>query len=129
MMLSFRIMALALAMRESGGNPSAVNGDCVGLHQMKVIMVHECNRIAGYEKYSTNDRLDPKLSSEMCELKLNHTLGKGNWTIRDACLLWREGDKGRFKHAKDHEQYIKDVTKYYGEIRNGKIDTNFSRCY
>lgn len=127
-MLSFKIVALALALRESNGDPGAVNGDCVGLLQMKPIMVQECNRIAGYEKYSLGDRLNPVLSLEMCELKLNHTLPK-NWTIRDAALLWREGDKGRRKHAKDHEQYVKDVTELYWKVRDGKINTEFRRCY
>lgn len=111
---------MALAMRESNGITDAINGDCIGALQMKPIMVRECNRIAGYEKYHDDDRYNVKLSLEMCELKLRHSLPP-HWTIRSAALLWREGDAGMKKHAKDHEQYIRDVTNLYKEIHSGKM--------
>lgn len=125
-MLSIKIVALALALRESGGDPTKVNGECVGILQIKPIMVVECNRIAGYEKYYLADRWIPKISIEMCELKLRHSLPK-QWTIKDAALLWREGDKGRYTHADDHPKYVADVERYYVEIREGKIDCSFAK--
>ena len=123
-MLSLKIMALALALRESEGKPDAVSGDCVGILQMKPIMVDEVNRIVGYNKYHYEDRLNPKLSLEMCELKLDFSLPR-QWTIKDACLLWREGDAGRYRHTEEHKKYVFEVTKYYWKVRNKLIDVSF----
>jgi hypothetical protein len=120
-MLSFRIIALALAMRESHCDPHAVNGICVGMHQEKPIIIEDANRIAGYNKYTLEDRLDPKKSEEICILILDHYL-PARWTIKDAALLWREGAAGRYIRGSDHDQYIADVTRYYWEIRNGTLN-------
>ena len=57
----------AIAMVESEGNPKRVsrNGLYVGYLQISEILVRECNRIAGYKKYTYADRYDKQKSINM----------------------------------------------------------------
>ena len=57
----------AIAMVESECQPNRVsrNGLYVGYLQISEILVRECNRIVGYEKYTYADRYDKQKSIDM----------------------------------------------------------------
>jgi len=53
-------MVLALCELESGSNPNAPdNGDCVGIGQIKCVVVDEVNRLNKKKKYTYEDRRNP----------------------------------------------------------------------
>ena len=80
----------ALAMIESGNNPKAVNGDCVGCLQLRPVFVKDCNRIAGANKWRMADRMNPRQSRVMALLWLDHYARPG-MTVRDLALVFKVG--------------------------------------
>lgn len=71
-----QIIALLIAI-ESGGDPAAIgkNGE-VGILQIKTVAVDRFNQIAGYRKFTYDDRLDPRKSVEMASLFLSHEIAR-----------------------------------------------------
>ena len=57
----------AIAKVESSGNPRAVSSDglYVGYLQISKILVKQCNILAGYQKYTFNDRYSKEKSIAM----------------------------------------------------------------
>ncbi len=79
----------AICMVESGGDPNAIGdgGKAVGIAQLWPIMVEDCNRIAGRERWTSTDRLDVSKSREMFDTFAGH-YGRGKsaeWIARAWC--------------------------------------------
>ena len=55
----------AICQIESNHNPRAINGDAVGIAQIRPICLEDCNRIIGHEQWVKSDRFDPEKSKEM----------------------------------------------------------------
>jgi len=66
----------ALILVESGGQSGLINGDAVGILQIRPIFVEDVNRILGAEVYGPNDRTDPDLSVEMAKVWLTYYSGR-----------------------------------------------------
>ncbi len=62
----------AICKVESSNNPNAVNGDAVGIAQIRPICLYDCNRIAKHTYWYPDNRFDPILSRDMFELYANH---------------------------------------------------------
>jgi len=64
----------ALVLIESSGNPNAVGdgGRAVGCLQIHPIIVRECNRLTGSQRWTLDDRLDVTESIRMCTLFLSY---------------------------------------------------------
>jgi hypothetical protein len=86
----------ALCLVESGGRAHAVNGDCVGILQIRPVLVDECNRLAGGPKWAMNDRLDPVKSRAMA---LEYLTAKcpDTLTVFGVAMLWKKGPDGMFR--------------------------------
>ena len=67
-------LLLAMAMVESDCNPEKVNPVCggVGIIQITDIMLDDCNRIVGENRWSSADRFDIIRSYEMAVTYWNH---------------------------------------------------------
>jgi soluble lytic murein transglycosylase-like protein len=83
----------AIAQVESKGNPRAVNGDAVGLLQIRPILVRDINRILKLRKsskrYTLNDRYNPQKSREMFEIYQSYYNPSGS--VERAIRLWNGG--------------------------------------
>jgi hypothetical protein len=82
----------SVIITESSGDSTAVNvvEDAVGLLQIRPIMVAEANRLAGYDKYSLQDRYNVSKSIEMW----NDVQAYWNpaYDLVKACKMWNAGD-------------------------------------
>ena len=83
-MASFAILLTHWATVESGNNPLAINGDCVGLYQQRPIFAQDCNRIVMYERFKIRNLFDYRFSPHESEA---------------ACWVW-------FKHY--HERWVRN---------------------
>lgn len=103
----------AIAQVESGGNPKAVSksGTYVGLLQMAPICVRECNRIAGKNKFTYNDRYSKEKSIEMFIVFQEYHNPEGN--MEKAIRLWNSGDKNCMKNKSRTEAYYRRVMSKY----------------
>ena len=107
--MNLALIIAALILLESGGNPDAV-GDCgraVGVLQIHPEMVAECNRIAGWERWTPADRADPAKSRAMAEAYLEHwaqlvarRIGR-NLAPEEIARLWNGGPTGYRKASTD----------------------------
>lgn len=79
-------MAYAFARVESGCNPDAVNGNCVGYLQISPICVKEVNRILGDECFTLKDRYDMWASIAMFVVIMDHK--NPGYDLRKACEIW-----------------------------------------
>lgn len=83
----------AIAQVESKNNPRAVNGDAVGLLQIRPILVRDINRILKLRKstkrYTLADRYDPRKSREMFEIYQSYYNPSGS--VERAIRLWNGG--------------------------------------
>ena len=83
----------AIAIVESKGNPRAVNGDAVGLLQIRPILVRDINRILKLRKsskrYTLADRYNPQKSREMFEIYQSYYNPSGS--VEKAIRLWNGG--------------------------------------
>lgn len=106
----------AIAMVESEGRPNLVskNGLYVGYLQISQILVRECNRIAGYEKYTYKDRYDKQKSIEMFIDYQEHYNSEGN--MEKAIRLWNSGDLNCMNRKLRTEAYYKRVMRKYTEM-------------
>ena len=83
----------AIAQVESEGNARAVNGDAVGLLQIRPILVKDVNRILKMRKstrrYTLTDRYCPRKSAEMFAIYQSYYNPSGN--VEKAIRLWNGG--------------------------------------
>ena len=106
----------AIAMVESEGNPKRVsrNGLYVGYLQISEILVRECNRIAGYKKYTYADRYDKQKSINMFidYQEFHNKTGNREKAIR----LWNSGDVNCMMRKARTEGYYKKVMSKYTSL-------------
>lgn len=102
----------AIAMVESKGNASAKSKDCVGLLQIRPVLVNDCNEYLKLKKsnkrYTLKDRLNPNKSKEMFILYQKRYNPTNN--IEKAIRLWNGGCG--YSKAKT-ENYYRKTLKYY----------------
>lgn len=102
----------AIAMVESKGNASAKSKDCVGLLQIRPVLVNDCNEYLKLKKsnkrYTLKDRLNPNKSKEMFILYQKRYNPTNN--IEKAIRLWNGGCG--YSKTKT-EDYYRKVMKYY----------------
>ena len=94
---------------ESKGDSKAVGSkDDVGVLQITPILVKDCNRIVGYEKYDLADRLDSLKSVEMFNVIQGHYNPQRDyhWALK----LWNSGAP---------LSYHRKVMDKYNEFKNG----------
>ena len=103
----------AIAMVECEGNPKRVsrNGLYVGYLQISEILVRECNRIAGYKKYTYADRYDKQKSINMFIDYQEFHNKTGN--MEKAIRLWNSGDVNCMMRKARTEGYYKKVMSKY----------------
>lgn len=98
----------ALVWVESNGKHNAVgkNND-VGVLQITPILVEDCNRIVGYDKYYLTDRLDSLKSVEMFNIIQDHYNPQHDyhWALK----LW---------NARSAPSYHRAVMDKFNEIKN-----------
>ena len=106
----------AIAMVESQGHPKAVskNGLYVGYLQISEILVRECNRIAGYKKYTYADRYDKQKSINMFIDYQEFHNKTGN--MEKAIRLWNSGDVNCMMRKARTEGYYKEVMSKYTSL-------------
>jgi hypothetical protein len=111
-----RLVIEALILVESGGNPAAVNGNAVGVLQIMPAVVHELNRVAGWDIYKLEDRLNEVASRRMARTYL---LAKGglDLNIRGLALLWKLGPDGMYRHvSRSDENYADRVANLVADM-------------
>lgn len=103
----------AIAMVESQGQPNQVskNGLYVGYLQISEICVRECNRIAGYKKFTYADRYDKQKSIDMFITYQERYNPEGN--MEKAIRLWNSGDLKCMSRKSRTEGYYQRVMKKY----------------
>lgn len=91
---------LILAAVESGMDPNAVgdNGKAVGLLQIHPVMVQDINRIIGEDKFTLQDRRDPKKSIQMAVIYFRHYERDSTW--EEKARAWNGGPNWRDKRWK-----------------------------
>ena len=102
----------AISKVESKGNPNARSKDCVGILQIRPILVADCNeylRIKGSKKrFTLNDRYSVEKSKEMFVLYQKRYNPSNN--VEKAIRLWNGGCG--YSVAKT-QGYLNKVMKYY----------------
>lgn len=103
----------AIAQVESNRNPKAVSksGTYVGYLQISPILVRECNRIAGYQKYTYNDRYSKDKSIQIFIDYQEYHNPECNY--EKAIRLWNSGDVNCMKRKYKTEAYYKKVKSIY----------------
>ena len=94
-------LILAFATVESGCDENAVGPtDDLGWLQITPVLVRDCNRILGYERYTFEDRLDRECSEQMFRIIQDHY--NPSWDLSAAARRWNPGagDSYRDKVAK-----------------------------
>ena len=112
----------AIAFIESSNNPLSVSKDkkYVGLLQISKILVDDCNRIIGKEKYTYDDRYNPTKSIEMFKIYQKHY--NPNNDFEHAIRLWNGGPHYTIKST---DSYYKLVWDEYKK-NNKKINYSLS---
>jgi len=97
--VAMALLLVSLATVESNNNPDAVspNGNEVGILQITPIMVRDCNRIVGEERWDLDDRLDIIQSYEMAETFFDHYC-KGA-SVEQMARCWNGGPRGHVKSS------------------------------
>ena len=97
---------------ESKGNPSAVSKDCVGILQIRPILVKQCNiwlkKQKSQKRYTLQDRYDVEKSKEMFIMIQEHY--NPSHSVEKAIRLWNGGPGYTIKGTNG---YYKKVMKYY----------------
>ena len=95
----------AIMQVESGGNAKAVSKDCVGILQIRPVLVRDVNeylKIKGSSKrFTMNDRFSPEKSKEMFILYQKRYNPTNN--VEKAIRLWNGGS--RYSVAKTEKYY------------------------
>lgn len=102
----------AISKVESKENPSAVSKDCVGILQIRPILVKQCNiwlkNQKSSKRYTLKDRYDVGKSKEMFIMIQEHYNPSHN--VEKAIRLWNGGPNYSVKKTND---YYKKAMKYY----------------
>lgn len=103
----------AIGQVESRGKADAVSRDglYVGYLQISKILVRACNQIAGYQKYTYNDRYSKEKSIQMFIDFQEYYNPEGN--IERAIRLWNSGDLNCMNHKAATERYYQRVMSSY----------------
>ena len=105
-------MINAISKVESKENPSAVSKDCVGILQIRPILVKQCNiwlkNQKSSKRYTLKDRYDVGKSKEMFIMIQEHYNPSHN--VEKAIRLWNGGPNYSVKKTNG---YYKKVMKYY----------------
>lgn len=102
----------ALIWVESKGDERAVGKkDDIGILQITPILLRDCNRIVGYEKYYLNDRYDRDKSIEMFNIIQDHYNPQKDfhWALK----LWNSGAPLSY-HRKVMDKY-NEIKRSYNE--------------
>lgn len=86
----WELFTQALIWVESKGDSKAVGKlDDIGVLQIRPIIIEDCNRILGYERFTLTDRLDSLKSVEMFNLIQDHYNPQHDyhWALK----LWNSG--------------------------------------
>ena len=104
----------AIAQVESGRNPKVVSkdGTYVGYLQIAPILVKECNRIVGYNKYTYQDRYSKDKSIQMFIDFQEYHNPEGD--VEKAIRLWNSGDIKCMERKSKTEAYYQKVISKYG---------------
>lgn len=112
----------ALIKVESNGNPNAISpcGTCVGVLQIKTVVVDDCNeylKMKGKSKrYTYKDRFDKKKSIEMFyliqERYRNFNSSRSKSDIEHMIRLWNGGCGYKIKAT---QKYYDKVMKFYNK--------------
>lgn len=94
-------LILAIAEVESGNNRFAVGKDGeVGILQIRMIMVDECNRILKREEFSSADRWSVDRSIEMFNVYTSFWNAKtGDYSDEGMARRWNGGPAGHMKSS------------------------------
>lgn len=92
LMILMELEFLIICSVESNFNPQAVNGDAVGIAQIRPICVDDVNKILGEDVYSNEDRLDVNKSREIYWVYTTHY---GGSTFEERARIWVGGPSGR----------------------------------
>lgn len=102
----------AISKVESKENPSAVSKDCVGVLQIRPILVKQCNiwlkNQKSSKRYTLKDRYDVGKSKEMFIMIQEHY--NPSHKVEKAIRLWNGGPNYSVKKTNG---YYKKVMKYY----------------
>lgn len=103
----------AIALVESEGRPELVskNGLYVGYLQISKILVRQCNQIAGYQKYTYDDRLSKDKSISMFIDFQEYFNPEGN--MEKAIRMWNSGDPKCMSRKRPTEAYYRRVMAKY----------------
>lgn len=82
-------IAWAIAQVESGGNPKAKRGNCVGWLQISPIMVKEANRLLGSDLYYMSDR--ESISGSLAIFGTIMAIYNEELDLHKACRIWNPG--------------------------------------
>lgn len=106
----------AIAKVESSGNPKAVSSDglYVGYLQISKILVKQCNILAGYQKYTFNDRYSKEKSIAMFIDYQEEYNPEGN--LEKAIRLWNSGDLNCMKRKARTEGYYRRVMSKFNQL-------------
>lgn len=100
-------MVEAFAIVESGKNPDAKNGNCVGYLQISPVCVKEANRILGDECFTLKDRYDMWASIAMFVVIMDAK--NPEYDLKKACEIW---------NPTAGEWYYKRVLNAYKKLRD-----------
>lgn len=101
---------------ESGFNPNAVGdgGNAIGIAQIHQIMVDDCNRILGEEKWDHSDAWEIAASRDMFMTYSTYYADfYDDWSLEGVCRRWNSGPRGHQKH----------VSQYYWKKIQLKMDS------
>lgn len=107
-------LVAALVMVESGGDIHAVNGDAVGILQIRPIFVEDVHRILGRNVYHLADRENALKSAEMAKIWITYYKGRydGKYLIpasyREMAIAYNRGYSAMQKMSfmeKDNDPY------------------------
>lgn len=109
--LDWELFTRALIWVESKGDSKAIGSkDDVGVLQITPILLRDCNRILGYERFTLTDRLDSLKSVEMFNIIQDHYNPQHDyhWALK----LWNSGAP---------LSYHRKVMDRFNEIKNEAI--------
>lgn len=106
----------AIEQVESSGNANAVSSDgkYVGCLQISKILVRQCNIIAGYNKFSYNDRYSRAKSHEMFIVYQEYYNQEGD--VELAIRLWNSGDLKCMVRKRSTDGYYHKVMQQMNQI-------------
>ena len=117
--LAIASFLFALAQVESGGNPHAQNGACVGIYQLEPIFVQEVNRLVGYQRFSESERWSPHDSECMVRIWMaDRRKRHPDWGVRELTLAFKRGEKGMKDPTEQDLEHVERVCNTYEKARN-----------